>query len=350
MPLRDLTSEIVEIPPSSFGLVLGPTPTDPTEISQLTEKIRRHRHAELERPLAVTRKPFSDFEDTLLVPRREMPSGGRELPAFLRGGGDHECTLKLIEPIRHASQAVSSHKILDKVEGEYSRIWKARLIPVDNSTGGEVVVLKIFQQSAMPLPAADKNPFQDFLFANEAADVECRAYHKLLDLQGLIIPYNFGTYKMIMPHNEEAYVLMLEYIQGETLVQWLSRLPNADELGEEFTEHLESYERVVTSCLQTMNALHWHNVAHGSPLGQNIMITTSTPGSGSSILPLNIDDQRFSVIFIDFGDCRFLECFEAKERAQVKKRDKDWLANDLLCCTSHDRILCKIATEQGIEM
>ncbi len=51
---------------------------------------------------------------------------------------------------------------------------------------------------------------------------------------------------MVMPHEEEAYVLILEYIQGETIVQWLSPLPNADDLSEEYTEHLESYERVVS--------------------------------------------------------------------------------------------------------
>ncbi len=52
-----------------------------------------------------------------------------------------------------------------------------------------------------------------------------------------------------MPRNEEAYVLILEYIQGEPIVQWLSRLPNTDDLGEEFTEHLESYERVASKGL-----------------------------------------------------------------------------------------------------
>ncbi len=196
MPICDLTSEIVSISPSSFGLVLDPTPTDGEEIDQLAEEIRRHQQAELERPLAVTRNPISDFMDTILLRRREKPFDGRELPAFMRGGGDQECTLKLVEPIRHASQAVSSHRILDKIEGEHSRIWKARLIPVDNSTDGEIVVLKIFQQSAMPLPTAGERPLQDFLFAHEAADVECRAYHRLRDLQGRIIPYNFGTYKV----------------------------------------------------------------------------------------------------------------------------------------------------------
>ncbi|KAF9026665.1 hypothetical protein BDZ89DRAFT_838360 [Hymenopellis radicata] len=193
--------------PPSLGLVLDPTPTDTEGIRQLTERIRQDRQAELERPLALTRSPISDFEDTLLIPRRGRPSGSRELPVFLCGDEDQQCTLKLVEPIRHASQAVftnAPHKILDKIEGEHSKIWKARLFPVNSSTGGELVVLKIFQQSAMPLPTAAHNPFQDFLFAREAAGIECRAYDRLADLQGGIIPYMFGAYRMKMPNEEEA--------------------------------------------------------------------------------------------------------------------------------------------------
>ncbi len=114
-----MAAEKVNISPSSFGLVPGPTytPTDAKGVNQLAEEIRPHQQADSERPLAVTRNPILDFTDTILVRGREKPFNGRGLPEFLRGGGDYERTLKLVEPIPHASQAVSSNRILDKVEG-----------------------------------------------------------------------------------------------------------------------------------------------------------------------------------------------------------------------------------------
>ncbi len=108
MPLYDLTSEIASSAPSSLGLVLDATPTDAEEIDQLAEEIRRHQQAELERPLAVTRNPISDFMDTMLVRRREEPFDGRELPAFLSGGGDRECTLSRFDMLRKRSHRIGS--------------------------------------------------------------------------------------------------------------------------------------------------------------------------------------------------------------------------------------------------
>ncbi|KAF8905360.1 hypothetical protein CPB85DRAFT_920253 [Mucidula mucida] len=143
--------------------------------------------------------------------------GARPMPLFAREGGTF--LFQLVWAEQGAEQTA------DEDAWQYSQVWVADVTKVEEIEAvaqPERVVLKIFQPSMLPLPFPDTGyqyvpgPAYQLAFSEEVI------YTHLRRLQGSHIPYFFGTFKIILPCGEEAYVLMLEYIDGETLDSWVT--------------------------------------------------------------------------------------------------------------------------------
>ncbi|KAF8913310.1 hypothetical protein CPB85DRAFT_1561264 [Mucidula mucida] len=155
----------------------------------------------------------------------------------LRKGYDFGMQRFAFTPRAHAIDARALPSLAKAIESEVEsdeqrrlcQIWEAHVDPAGIQE--RRVILKIYQQSAIPLPRLDSDhPLMEFDTRRQLAGGETLAYERLFEVQGKTIPYMFGIFEVDMP-NEKAYILVLEYIEGFTLYQ----LANA--FSEEDPEH-----------------------------------------------------------------------------------------------------------------
>ncbi|PBK80620.1 hypothetical protein ARMGADRAFT_1092032 [Armillaria gallica] len=80
--------------------------------------------------------------------------------------------------------------------------------------------------SFIPLPDLDWYPeVYDYVRPWTLWSTEENAYRELESLQRNTVPYYFGKHKLTMPSGQNAEVLIMEYIEGKTLEQWIEDRP-----------------------------------------------------------------------------------------------------------------------------
>ncbi|KAJ6558116.1 hypothetical protein B0H19DRAFT_1070677 [Mycena capillaripes] len=151
----------------------------------------------------------------------------------------------------------------------YSQLWTA----VGELDGAQVTfMLKTIQPSMCSYPEVDDyGGWQhDYEFLENLANGEAFAYDRLEQKQGLCIPYFFGLHNIITPSNEVAWVLVFEYIPGESWLEY------ADSRRRTITDTCD----VLKLTIDTLTELMADGWCLGDPLPHNIIITGS-PGARS---------------------------------------------------------------------
>ncbi|KAJ7604623.1 hypothetical protein FB45DRAFT_850265 [Roridomyces roridus] len=108
---------------------------------------------------------------------------------------------------------------------ENSQVWTA----VAELPGGArtTVVFKIIQPSMCEYPEDPRESWDLYVFPQSRGKAETWAYERLAHKQGHLIPYFLGMHPITAPCGEQAWVLVLEYIRGPSLVSYLkSATPN----------------------------------------------------------------------------------------------------------------------------
>ncbi|KAF9009748.1 hypothetical protein BDZ89DRAFT_1078440, partial [Hymenopellis radicata] len=173
----------------------GYYPTFSCPINLRTDAPRRHYDDLIQKRRVAQKSPISSMWSFTEVIQKTTVQPGlntRPIPSFALEGGTFRFQA------RWAEQGV------DK-DDHFSQVWVANVSKVDDT---ETAAQPERMYRYMPGPARQLAFSEDVL------------YTRLKRLQGSRIPYFFGTFKIPVPSGEEAYVLMMEYIDGETLESW----------------------------------------------------------------------------------------------------------------------------------
>ncbi|KAJ7479456.1 hypothetical protein B0H11DRAFT_2027499 [Mycena galericulata] len=147
------------------------------------------------RELATTKplKAGLQFALRLTIPQQSEDSRSRPVP-LIPGATESAVPVQLVDGIQTDPDG-------------FSQVWTARVLDSDT-----VIVLKIIQPSMCRFPDYD-----NYTDPKELALDEESAYKALQKMQGVCVPYFFGLDTIFTPSGEGAWVLVLEYIPGETL-------------------------------------------------------------------------------------------------------------------------------------
>ncbi|KAF9026655.1 hypothetical protein BDZ89DRAFT_1067477 [Hymenopellis radicata] len=271
----------------------GYYPTFPFHLNLRTDAPRRLYDDLIQKRRAAQKSPITSmWSFTEVIQKTEVQPGlnTRPIPSFALEGGTFRFQA------RWAEQGV------DK-DDHFSQVWVANVSKVDDAETAaqpERVILKIFQPSMLPLPS----PTIAYRYmpgpAHQLAFSEDVLYTRLKRLQGSRIPYFFGTFKIPVPSGEEAYVLMMEYIDGETLESWVM-----DYEGKK----LSALPIVINSIIDAFREIHEERVLH-----------TDMARHLSNIL---IDKNGMAVV-IDFVENAILNSAEqAKDAARSRSGDEN---------------------------
>ncbi|KAJ7629499.1 hypothetical protein DFH06DRAFT_721226 [Mycena polygramma] len=138
------------------------------------------------------------FDFDLIPPPVNPNPSARPLPHF-----SHSTSFRLVQPLQSGAD-------------KNSQVWTA----VTEITGAQTTaVLKIIQPSMCIHPVVDHrwSRMNDYIFPEDLARGEAWAYERLEHMQGLGIPYFFGLHTITTPSGERAWVLVLEYVPGDSL-------------------------------------------------------------------------------------------------------------------------------------
>ncbi|KAK0447877.1 uncharacterized protein EV420DRAFT_1568062 [Desarmillaria tabescens] len=245
-----------------------------------------------------------------LPPHPAPPDGPyRPLPQYAHNGGTYK--LILVDaplPFQHDDQ--------------YSQVWIADVhtLGMCKKKLGKVI-MKIIQPSLLPLPDLDWYlEVYDYVRPWTLWRTEDAAYRELEPLQGKTVPYYFRKHKITMPSGEDAQVLIMEYVEGKTLDQWLEDRPahnTPEDLGEDNEAYVEQMKRMFKKVLLGVHAINKLGVGHSDMRPGNIIITPSEE-------PVVFDFTKASCK-VDPDQVR--ECFDNPIMATAPLRD---------CCTQHD--------------
>ncbi|EIN04264.1 hypothetical protein PUNSTDRAFT_146522 [Punctularia strigosozonata HHB-11173 SS5] len=170
----------------------------------------------------------------------------------------------------------------------HSQVYKGDM-RIGSEKSREVFV-KIYQQSLRGLP--EERCFDDntwpvlWRHAGSSAALEAWAYNQLTVLQGSMIPYSFGFYKVELPHKEVSIVHVLEYLDGATLRE-TDRITIEKRLG---CSLLHAAEYIMPR-LYRMQRL---GIIHGDLDMRNIMLLRS----------IAVEDPRSALVIVDFNEAQ----------------------------------------------
>ncbi|KAJ6558117.1 hypothetical protein B0H19DRAFT_1149981 [Mycena capillaripes] len=195
------------------------------------------------------------FDFDLTIPPSNPIPRARSLPHFL-----HQSTIsfRLAQPLQTGPD-------------KNSQVWTA----VGDFAGAQTtVVFKIIQPSMCSLPHADDRwrRMYDYVFPEQFAREEAWVYKQLEHKQGLCIPYFFGLHTITTPSNEHAWVLVLEYIPGETLAAY----------NESPTKSLSDSCDLLKLSIDALMEFMAEGWCHHDAMPRNITVTGS-PGSRSVV-------------------------------------------------------------------
>ncbi|KAF8208815.1 hypothetical protein K438DRAFT_1812942 [Mycena galopus ATCC 62051] len=152
--------------------------------------------------IAAPLKRGLEFNIKLQIPQQNPSSSSRPVP-FIPGSMDtNEATvsLQLIEALKSGA-------------GGFSQVWTASLVGAPET----VLVLKIIQPSMTSTPGLYERWVGWYVSPADLAGHEAWVYRTLAHKQGDLIPYFFGMSTINTPSDEEAWVLVLEFIPGPTV-------------------------------------------------------------------------------------------------------------------------------------
>ncbi|KAK0442499.1 uncharacterized protein EV420DRAFT_1578291 [Desarmillaria tabescens] len=212
-------------------------------------------------------------------------------------------------------------------------LWVADVKEIEGSESLGRVVLKLFQDSLMPLPELFNNGAIQYMSPRELAGVEDLVYNALEGIQGTVIPYYYGKYKFLMLNGKSTRAIILEYIEGTTLA----------DIHEKYNPHGPLESEVLTSTvdndwLQRMKELYIPILKGIKEINtRQVVIPDTRP---ENIIVTSTEPKR--AIFVDFG--------QALLRVPpniVAEYGNDYLVVSLLtdCCPEHKEDIMRWAKE-----
>ncbi|KAJ7629503.1 hypothetical protein DFH06DRAFT_1102556 [Mycena polygramma] len=212
---------------------------------------------------------------------------------------------------------------LQSVPDKNSQVWTA----VAESDGAQTTaVLKIIQPSLCRHPVVDDrwSRMNDYIFPSDLARGEAWAYDRLEHMQGLGIPYFFGLHTITTPSGERAWVLVLEYVPGETLSAYsgIPARPLSDSCD---------LIRLTMAAMTEFMADGWF---HNGLMPQTILVTGS-PGCRS-------------VVFIDLHGATHGLIAEDLEPLRLNRRRR--LYNSICECLATGEIERRALREMNLEL
>ncbi|KAF8989081.1 hypothetical protein BDZ89DRAFT_1173833 [Hymenopellis radicata] len=274
----------------------------------------------------------------------------RTLPSFAQPGVNRIVRIRLVKEIESEDESDEERRL--------SQVWEAHVEPVGAPTGiQERVILKIYRQSAMELPRLEsREPLQVFDTRRELAGGEALAYEKLLEVQGKTIPYMFGLFEVIMPNNEKAYVLVLEYIAGFTLYELANAFseddPEHDGDSDAWQRHLMLYRKLVSLSFAALQTFHDCGVAHNKMHPSNVIIVPPVQNLELANPDNLAIDGNFSAVIVNLRSHSLLKEQRGQElNDETKEIDREEISGNLgACCDSHGAVVAaamKEATENS---
>ncbi|PBK62027.1 hypothetical protein ARMSODRAFT_1089337 [Armillaria solidipes] len=139
--------------------------------------------------------------------------------------------------------------------------------------------MKILQSSLLPPPRpyAHDHPCMEYTNPRQLAGTENLLYNELQSPQGSIILYYYRLHKLEMPNGEIARVLLLEYVEAETVSQWLKSYPPHQEgptldatLGEDY---IYTVKVLCISMVLGFKQINEKGVIHFDARSTNMIIT-----------------------------------------------------------------------------
>ncbi|KAJ6616318.1 hypothetical protein B0H10DRAFT_2219536 [Mycena sp. CBHHK59/15] len=237
--------------------------------------IARHREALQETRVLALRDKLTEglrFTFDLKIPASNPDSQSRPLPSVPRN--PHDSTT--------ARVSLRLDRQLQPGLDMYSQVWTGLLDsphgPATNDSD-TCFVLKIIQASICMLPPGEDDekwslsPYQN---PANLAHREAWVYENLTQRQGLSIPYFFGLHTIVTPSMEQAWVLIFEYINGQTLAEYQTAP------GHSFEDTCDILKIALTAISDLVSC----RFMHGDTGGTNFLIC-GLPGARS-------------VVFIDF--------------------------------------------------
>ncbi|KAK0449032.1 uncharacterized protein EV420DRAFT_788263 [Desarmillaria tabescens] len=257
----------------------------------------------------------------------------RPLPLFAVNGGSYRVILTYaIVPYRHDKQL--------------SQIWIADVIsPEDPTQSLGKVVLKIVQPSLLPLPDIEYHyEIYDYLRPWVVSTSEEKAYGELKSLEGTTIPYFYGLYPVMMPNGEDSDVLVMEYIEGKSLKDWLSERKHAkpEDLGDREAEYVEDTKRIFKKAIAGIHSINKLGVAYCQLDETNIILTPDPSGTpvfiDFALTNCHISAKDVTVLYINDLQVSYplRECCETHNEVladwveeEIKKSEETWFRSDV---------------------
>ncbi|KAF9024224.1 hypothetical protein BDZ89DRAFT_1069337 [Hymenopellis radicata] len=156
---------------------------------------------------------------------------------------------------------VPEHLRPEKGEPQWSQVWRAEIRNARDEALAAVAV-KIIQPSLLPHPSSrtpvDKRLVQ-YAFSDDVANAEHVLYRQAMaHLQGRVVPYYYGKTKIRMPNGEEAHVLILEGIPGQTLATWVENFKASNDQA----TLIERLPDLTQEVLKSYNILRESGILH----------------------------------------------------------------------------------------
>lgn len=150
-------------------------------VSTDKKNIQRYRYAMINARDLALEKPlhYSLVLPLKLTCKATASPMSRPLPWFAGKEGTYAC--QLLNPLQAGPD-------------KYSQVWVAVVKPIDETSVAEEakIVLKIFQPSLSIIPHPEYDWKEQYAVPEVLAKNEDQAYHELMHIQGVYVPYYYG--------------------------------------------------------------------------------------------------------------------------------------------------------------
>ncbi|KAI0312190.1 hypothetical protein OF83DRAFT_682238 [Amylostereum chailletii] len=201
------------------------------------------------------------------------------------------------------------------------------------------VIVKFIQPSMLRIPdswhtySIDKRS-EPYIAPSNLVISEQTAYDKLVSLQGGIVPRFYGAHKVIMPNDEVATMLIIEYVEGITPKKFKEPHDIDTWQSEHHEKHIAKLQKGLVAAQRALAKIHASGVLHSDLNSDNIIIIPSTTSH-----------DAVSVTFINFGQSMWQEGSAADWAQASGKKLLFWTDVEILtrrfahCCQTHDAVI-----------